>query len=133
MARRIVDRERLASELANLEHLGPEELRARWLELNGRPAPAGFLTQFLIRRLGCKLQERALGGFKPTVKRQLARIAEDGRPAPGAQSGRPGAVLVREWRGKMHEVHVLDDGFRFAGRRYASLSAVAEDRRGMLV
>jgi hypothetical protein len=34
-------------------------------------------------------------------------------------------VLVREWRGVMHRVLVLDDGFEHEGQRYRSLSEVA--------
>ena len=100
MARHIFDRERLASDLASLEHLGLEELRGRWLELYGRPAPAGFRTHFLIQCLGFKLQERVLGGLKPATRRELARMSDNGRMAPVARQRPSGTVLIREWHGK---------------------------------
>jgi hypothetical protein len=41
-----------------------------------------------------------------------------------------GARLVREWRGRTHEVLVLDDGFSWQGTHYRSLSAVARKITG---
>ena len=41
-----------------------------------------------------------------------------------------GTVLVREWHGTTHRVTVLDDGFRFGGKRYRSLSEVARTITG---
>jgi hypothetical protein len=38
---------------------------------------------------------------------------------------RPGARLLREWRGTTHEVRVVSQGFEYAGKTYRSLSAIA--------
>ena len=43
---------------------------------------------------------------------------------------RPGAVLVREWRGISHQVSVLEKGFCFRGKHYRSLSGVAHKITG---
>jgi hypothetical protein len=37
----------------------------------------------------------------------------------------PGARLVREWGGATYTVDVVEDGFRWNGTRYRSLSAIA--------
>jgi hypothetical protein len=42
----------------------------------------------------------------------------------------PGSIIVKEHRGKTLVVHVLDDGFEYEGRRFASLSAIAKDITG---
>ena len=34
-------------------------------------------------------------------------------------------MITRAWRGTVHRVHVLDDGFAYQGKRYASLSVIA--------
>jgi hypothetical protein len=39
---------------------------------------------------------------------------------------RPGARLVREWRGKTHMVIVTEDGFEYTGQIYASLTKIAQ-------
>jgi hypothetical protein len=41
-----------------------------------------------------------------------------------------GTRLIREWRGRRHEVVVLDDGFCWQGTHYRSLSAVARTITG---
>ena len=38
----------------------------------------------------------------------------------------PGTILTRPYKGQLLQVQVLTDGFAYAGRVYASLSAVAK-------
>ena len=38
---------------------------------------------------------------------------------------RPGARLVREWRGRTHTIQVTEDGFEYDGKPYSSLSKIA--------
>ena len=38
----------------------------------------------------------------------------------------PGTILTRPYKGQLVQVQVLSDGFAYAGRVYASLSAVAK-------
>ena len=51
------------------------------------------------------------------------------RPRPkGSESPlvlKPGALLTREWQGRIERVMALDEGFAWNGKTYASLSAVA--------
>ena len=42
----------------------------------------------------------------------------------------PGSVIVKDHRGKTIVVRVLDDGFEYDGRRFASLSAIAKEITG---
>ena len=37
----------------------------------------------------------------------------------------PGTILVREWKGREHKVEVLENGFRWKGDEYRSLSTIA--------
>ena len=50
-------------------------------------------------------------------------------PAPGKlvlpRRIKPGAILVREWKGKSHRVTVLPDGFAYEGETFRSLSEIA--------
>ena len=43
---------------------------------------------------------------------------------------KPGARLVREWRGQTHTVAVTEDGFEYAGKSYASLTRIAKEITG---
>jgi hypothetical protein len=38
---------------------------------------------------------------------------------------KPGTRLVREWKGRVHHVLVLDDGYEYEVRRFSSLTQVA--------
>jgi Protein of unknown function (DUF2924) len=78
------------------------------------------------------LQERALGGLKPSVQRTLDNIIkEPTRPVSRkiAESC-AGTVLIREWCGVRHRVTVLDDAVVYEARHYKSLSAVARKITG---
>ena len=43
---------------------------------------------------------------------------------------KPGARLVRAWRGRAHTVTVTEDGFEYAGTSYASLTKIAKKITG---
>ena len=82
-----------------------------------------------------RLQERVLGGLKPSTRRLLERTAEDKvdrRPPAEAPATKvtPGSVLIREWHGISHRVTVLADCVLLRGTRYRSLSEVARKITG---
>ena len=54
-----------------------------------------------------------------------------GRVGPTPSLGlKPGARLVREWRGRTHTVTVTEDGFEYAGTSYPSLTKIAKKITG---
>jgi len=122
--------EGLARQLADLGRLDGKGLKERWLKLYGAQPPRGISPSLLVRAIAYRVQEKALGGLKPSTRRLLQRIATDAnarRATLSTSQGRvkAGAVLLREWHGTTHQVTVLADGVRFRGKRYRSLSQVA--------
>lgn len=110
----------------------PEGLRAKWRELfNSEPPP--YNRRFLESRLAYRLQELAHGGLGPDAEERLEALADDAsladrermREHSKKNSLLPGTRLVRDWQGVQHEVTVLSDGFEYRGRRFKSLSAIA--------
>ena len=106
MKRRLSDAEPggLSGELASLPALGPQRLKERWRTLYGAEPPPRISEDLLRRAVAYRIQERALGGLKPATRRLLQRVAEHAQPrhrtsATPARKLRPGAVLIREWRG----------------------------------
>src|ERR1019366_10761726 len=90
---------------------------------------------FMLRAIAYRIQEKSLGGLKPATRRLLMQFAHDGAngsalAAAPSRTVKPGAVLVREWRGISHQVSVLEKGFSFRGRHYRSLSEVAREITG---
>ncbi len=85
----------------------------------------------LLRRgIAWKLQSRVHGGLPAETKRTLQQTASRlrrGEPITSARSVslKPGTRLVREWRGKIHQVVVLEKGYEHEGRHFTSLTQVA--------
>jgi hypothetical protein len=127
---------RLAEELQSLPSKGTQDLKQAWQTLLGTQPPNKLGRDLLIRVIADKMQEAALGGLAPAVKRRLAALAR--RTENGTEKGpahpmarlKPGTKLVRAWRGKTHIVLVLDNGFEHQGKRYTSLTQIADEVTG---
>lgn len=105
-----------------LATLDLEGVRAVWSAQFG-PPPKLRSVELLRLMLAWRLQAKAHGGLDADTRRQLARrgaILREGR------SLGLGAVLRRQYEGRMIEVIVEPDGFRFDGHIHPSLSAVAQ-------
>ena len=125
----------LASELAAVSKMGTTELRGYWRRLYRVPPPRKVSRDLLELAVAWKLQERALGGLGGVTRRQLAELARTMAAKSDLAKARtvdlrPGARLVREWNGETHEVLVVDNGFQWRGRTWASLSVIARELTG---
>jgi hypothetical protein len=121
-------------ELDRFRSLGVEELRREWRRLYHSDAPK-ISRDLLVLGLGYRLQEIEQGGLGKATRRKLQTMAKalrtTGRVGPmPSLSLKPGAHLLREWRGRTHIVTVTEDGFEFAGTSYASLSKIAKKITG---
>ena len=105
----------------DLEGLGLEGLREVWRERYG-PPPKLRSVELLRLKLAWRLQAEALGGLDRDTRRKLQRRGPV--QAEGLELG-IGTILRRDWQGRMIEVIVEADGFRWNGKLFASLSAVA--------
>ncbi len=112
-----------------LERLDPALLQRRWRSVIGRPAPKSLSRQLMIRILLWREEIARLGDIDATVRAALAAALKGGeessRNAAIMTTPRPGSVLVREHDGALHRVMVLDHGYAWNGRVFASLSSVA--------
>ena len=125
--------EQLAQELRALPASTTRRLTEQWRKLLGTSPPAGLSRDLLTRGIAQALQQAVLGGLPPRHHRRLAALVagwENGGNSTEAASPtlrlKPGAKLVRVWRGHAHCVLVLRDGFEHQGTRYRSLSEIAE-------
>ena len=120
----------LVREIEELQEATSANLKQRWHALYGTEAPRRISRDLLIRALAYRIQEKALGGLKPSTRRLLAKVAADAsarRPIQVATEPtlKPGTVLLREWHGTQHQVIVRENGIVFNGKQYKSLSQVA--------
>ena len=119
----------IEAELERLRSMPVVELRALWRAKFKSGPPKAFGPDLLRRSLAYKIQEEAHGG----LDRATARLLKTLMVQFGKSNGRivlprrikPGAILVRHWKGQSHRVTVLEDGFAYQDKLYESLSEIA--------
>ena len=115
----------VAREIAGLDELGRESLIARWRAAYGAPPPRKLSRALMEKALAYEIQCRAFGGLSGAAKRALRAAAASKDGSTGPRLLNPGARLIREWNGTVHEVDVSGDGYVWQDQRYRSLTAIA--------
>ncbi len=106
---------------------------------------------FLIRRIAYRLQELEYGGLSQKAQNRLKELIglydpvnnKAIRPKVSVEThartkarGRdvrlpiPGTIITKDYRGKKHQVKVLENGFEYENKVYKNLTAVAEKITG---
>ena len=125
--------------VADLEGLDLNGLRRQWRAHLGGEAPAHLPRWLLMRVLAYRLQSDAFGDLEKSVQRMLRSDRDDDatapfdRRAPQTREGvglKAGALLVREWKGRLERVMILEEGFAWNGRTFGSLSQIAKAMTG---
>jgi len=118
--------ESITQEVRALEGLDLEDLRAAWRRRYGA-VPALRSTDLLARLLAWRIQAEAFGGLDAEIRSTLFR-----KSLPvAATTLAPGMRLDRLWRGTTQSVEAVENGFRWEGRTYSSLSQVAQAITGV--
>jgi hypothetical protein len=125
--------------VAGLEGHDLNGLRRQWRAYLGGEPPLHLPRWLLMRVLAYRLQADAFGGLDKSIRRMLrfnreqdAAVPFD-RRAPQTRDGvglKPGALLVREWDGKLERVVILEEGFAWNGQSFRSLSQIAKAMTG---
>jgi Protein of unknown function (DUF2924) len=125
----------IAAKLQALEQMDHAALRAEWRRLYRAHPPKRVARDLLLLAAAWKIQEQAYGGLGAATSRHIADLAEtlerDGDVTRSRVAHlKPGAKLVREWRGETQTVIVCEEGFEWKGRRWRSLSVIAREITG---
>ena len=123
----------LEQELAGLRRLIRLQLKGRWRALYKAAPPAAFTPDLIARGIAWRLQEKAVGGLPPEVRRLLdgeEKGATARRRTAARASLRPGNRLVRRWRGRTYVVEVTESGLVYDGVSFSSLSVIASTITG---
>ena len=146
---------RLAMDVQRISRLDPAGLRELHRGLFGCDHPMPN-PGYLRRKIAWQVQAQVEGGLPEAARQRALAVARNVqlRGGAGANAGRgrtampehavtiriapthdsrlpmPGSLLVKDFKGRTIVVKVLDDGFEYDGRRFASLSAVAKEITG---
>ncbi|MGI3899319.1 MAG: DUF2924 domain-containing protein [Janthinobacterium lividum] len=122
----------VAAQLARLDALDRDTLAVEWVSAFKVPVPRKSSREFLLKAMAHRVQVSATRDVRPAVRRALLHIGRSSRDGavpelpPEAPILKPGARLIRAWRGETHEVTVAPDGrFAWQGVHYRSLSLIA--------
>ena len=139
----------LSHEIAELPTLTVTQLRQRYADLFGEITHVGN-KQWLVKRIAWRWQAQAEGDLSERARQRALQLANDADlrlnppkvlpkipapapnpspPTPIATDHRlppPGSVMTRLYKGRQLQVTVLEGGFIFEGKVFASLSALAK-------
>lgn len=122
-------------EISALLAMSHGDLKERWQQVCGAPAPKNLSRRLMMYALVYEVQVKAYGELSRAVKQQLHDIAvpssSKGQAATTPVKLSPGTRLMREWRGVVHVVDRTAEGFMWNGKIYGSLSAIARTITGV--
>jgi len=137
-------------EIESLRRASTADLREKYRKVFGEETQCRH-REHLFRRIAWRLQALAEGDLSERARKRAREIAQDASlrsvaprdfflvngervqttPSDGTRRQQDsrlplqGVVLSRKWKGRNILVEVLEKGFRYEGRHYSSLSAVA--------
>jgi hypothetical protein len=142
----------IATELAALQQMSVSELHEKYREVFGEPSRSRN-KDYLRKKVAWRIQELVEGGLSKRARGRIAKLSAglpDGwrrrlqNPSEGPVAAKQpvakrkkvrkrdprlpesGSTLRRIHKGKEHVVTVCEIGFEYGGKRYSSLSKVAQ-------
>jgi hypothetical protein len=142
--------------ISDLPRLGAQQLQIAHREMFGAAHPIAN-CQYLRRKIAWHLQAAKEGGLSESIRQRASAIAHDvalrvricgnlskrQKEIPpdlaltssvvqtrDARLPMPGSLIVRKYKDRTLVVKVLDAGFEYEGRRYTSLSNIANEITG---
>jgi Protein of unknown function (DUF2924) len=137
------DGNRIEALVTELPGLDQKQLCLRWRNHLSGAVPAHLPRWLLTRVLAYRLQAAAHGDLDAATWRKIRESPHEtagvslprfARRAAATQEGtplHPGALIVREWKGDLQRVTILNEGFAWNGATYRSLSQVAKAITGV--
>jgi DUF2924 family protein len=141
-------KEALPMQIESLRKLKTKQLKKRFCDVCGEASLSSNYTH-LLRRVAWQLQANASGGLNARILKrasQLTITADPEFPLPetlrkelegGSEPNNRDprlppvdATIERSYRGKQLVVSVLENGFEYNGKIYASLSSIAHQITG---
>ncbi len=119
---------KVIKQILELENKSSTELRQIYNNLFVNPCSPNAGKDQLYHKIAYRLQELSIGGLDIETKNKLDVLAKGKAIAKQSkQSGNflTGTKICREYKGIMHQVEVIENGFQYNGQKWSSLSAIA--------
>lgn len=117
----------VSEQLESLRQQNRTELRDLWHQLFGRSPSEELRKDIMVRVLAYKIQEKASGRVRAGTRRQLRQLLDKHiqNSSVTPLKIKPGTRLIREWKGRIHNVIIAERGYEYQERLYGSLSEIA--------
>ena len=121
--------------VAKLQCMTLKELDEVWRSMFDH-APEITSRKYMIGKIAYKIQEQVYGSLDVETENKMKACAKKtesktkGTTKPRKFCPMIGTKIVKEYRDKIHEVVVVNDGFSYEGTVYTSLSAIATEIAG---
>ncbi len=122
-------KQKIAAEIEQIRVMNKDQLRVRWKDLFRKEVPAALTKDLLARMIAYRIQEQAFGGLDRKTEKLLESYA-NGKISETSRYLKSGTVVVREYRGVRHTVTIVDGGYVWNDKRFASLSTIAKEITG---
>ena len=113
--------------MTDYTHCTVQQLRAKWTEVINRPIPPirrSLIIKYLIWYEQAKREKISFLGFFNEVK-QASVSANKNTVILEA-----GSKITRSYKGVVHTVEVISNGYLYNGKQYKSLSGIAKAMTG---
>ncbi len=136
--------EPIALEIARLQNADIEDLRKRYQDVFGESPNTQRTRNYLLRKIAYRMQEQRFGGLSEEAQNilhdELAKVNPPDHPRLRSKTQKksnrdkripmPGTILTRTYKRQAIQVKVLDSGFEYQNKVFATLSAVAKEITG---
>ena len=136
----------ILSQIAELENMSINQLQVKYRQLFDNDIGIQNNKPYLIRKIAYKIQEMEFGGLqKPALTKldeyikefdPINKVTQSQNGKPIAKSNRdrrvpvPGTVITKEYKGNKIHVKVFEKEFEYKGKKYKSLSSIANEVTG---
>jgi len=131
-----MNEEQLTQKLTWVKEASREELAKEWEHFFGTTPPTRCGMNILRGNVSYQFQSQFHGALSYATKEKLRNLYNQFKKDPKYQPTgkttllRAGTKLIREYKGQVYEVTALEKGYSFQGKKYRSLSQIANKITG---
>ena len=117
----------IGGDMTDYTHCTVQQLRAKWTEVINRPIPPirrSLIIKYLIWYEQAKREKISSLGFFNEVKQASMSVNKH------TVILEAGSKITRSYKGVVHTVEVISNGYLYNGKQYKSLSGIAKDITG---